>query len=544
VQPLSESNKLLFNEQVRDHIEKLNGLMTFASGKAIDAGSIRKACLATKLLEGSASMLGIETWSATLAMFRELLDASSRSNRCWDEQLSQIVSEVLETEEQVITEILEREPSEIDFSGSFDGLRREMEFLLSECGTAEPAETRMPEIGTGQAFEQAEPEADKSLGNYYLESFSTLDRLIDSLNGVRDRFSMYLEDPERRSDIVRNLELAFGESEFFIDLIGDILSRIGDVDRRFLSKVACGTVLDGVKDFFYLHKKIKGWNAELVSDGDEFSLDRDAASALAVVLEGCLFDVCKLSGPDRENELEARVDIRSMGSYLTAKIVDNHSNYLCDSELDMEDVVAFYPSLRSIRSLLERRGGMLWVEPDTKSGERFRFTLPMTNERTQYLTVHAGGRRIAVPSHSVECVLSSAEAPVKEDARGMYLMTSGTRIPVYCLEELAPDEIKADSTRSHVMIVGVAEKRAGIYTDDEGQRIEGIIDQVTEGEWSSLMREVLNVGEDEYPILDVRLVLKRIGFLQGFDDSLEEAGTFVAEEEAAEETEEATVPRV
>lgn len=544
MQPLSESNKLLFNEQVRDHIDKLNGLMTFASGKVIEAGSIRRVCLATKLLEGSTSMLGLEAWSGTLAMFRELLDMSIRSSRCWDEQLSQIVSEVLETEEQVITEVLESDGPEIDVSGGFDGLKKEMEFLLSECEKSGPAEPVEQKVGILGNCEQAEPDCEKQIGNNYLESFSTLDRLIDSLNGVRDRFSMYLEDPERRSDIVKNLELAFGESEFFIDLIGDILSRLGDVDRRFLSKVSSGTVLDGVQDFFYLHKKIKEWNAEFVSEADDFSLDRDAASALAVILEGCLFDVCKLSGADQKADLQANVDIRSMGSYLLAKIVDNYSNYLCDSELDMEDVVAFYPSLRSIRSLLEKWGGMLWVEPDTKSGERFRFTLPITGEKTQYLILPASGGRFAIPGHSVECVLSSAEAPVKEDARGSFLMMSGTRIPVYGLEDLAPEEIKTDSERSFVMIVGVAEKRAGIYTDDEGERVDGIIDQVTEGEWSSLMREVLNVGEEEYPILDVRLVLKRIGFLQGFDDNLEEAGTFVEEEEGEDEIQEATVPRV
>ena len=322
MQPLSESNKLLFNEQVKDHIDKLNGLMTFASGKVIEAGSIRRVCLATKLLEGSTSMLGLEAWSGTLAMFRELLDMSIRSSRCWDEQLSQIVSEVLETEEQLIAEMLESDGSEIEVSGGFDGLKKEMEFLLSECEKSGPAEPVEHEVDIRGTCEQAEPDCEKQIGNNYLESFSTLDRLIDSLNGVRDRFSMYLEDPERRSDIVKNLELAFGESEFFIDLIGDILSRLGDVDRRFLSKVSCGTVLDGVKDFFYLHKKIMEWNAEFVSDADDFSLDRDAASALAVILEGCLFDVCKLSGADQKADLEANVDIRSMGSYLLAKIVE------------------------------------------------------------------------------------------------------------------------------------------------------------------------------------------------------------------------------
>ena len=175
MQPLSESNKLLFNEQVRDHIEKLNGLMTLVSGTAIEAGSIRKTCLATKLLEGSTSMLGIEAWSGTLTMFRELLDLSSRSSRCWDEQLSQIVSEVLETEEQVITEVLERDAAEVDFSGSFEGLRREIEFLLSECEKGMPPDGAETEVGIQDEGVQLDAECDRSLSGYYSESFSTLE---------------------------------------------------------------------------------------------------------------------------------------------------------------------------------------------------------------------------------------------------------------------------------------------------------------------------------------------------------------------------------
>lgn len=531
---MSENNKQLFNEQVQDHIAKLNDLMSMASGATIEDGSIRKAALATKLLEGSTSMLGFDPWSGALSLLRELLNKSCESRRCWDEQLSQIVSEVLETEEQAVEEMLATEAVDSAKLDIFQGLKMEMAVLLKECDFA-PSAAEPPE--------EFHLDSNGPLDGY-VESFSTLDRLIDSLNGVRDRFSMYLEDPGRRSDIIRNLELAFGESEFFIDLIGDILSRLGDVDRRFLSKVSCNTVLDGVKDFFHLHSRIKGWDAELQAKADDCSLDRDVASALAVILEGCLFDVCKLSGNEKDFKLNVEVDIESKGSYLIATLSDDLRSFLCDSELDREDVMAFYPSLRNVRNLLEMWGGLIWIEPDTEHGVRFRFTLPFTMERKEYQIFCASGINLASPLYSIERVLPSTEADIGNDRRGRHVVVSGEKIPLYAMDELALEKAGSESSREYVMIVGVAEKRAGIFVDDRGKRVEGVIDQVTEGEWSSVMKEVLNVGENEYPILDVRLIMKRIRFLQGLEGNLEESGTFMGDEDEAEMSKETTVPRV
>lgn len=479
-------------------------------------------------------MLGFDPWSGALSLLRELLNKSCESRRCWDEQLSQIVSEVLETEEQAVEEMLATEAVDSAKLDIFQGLKMEMAVLLKECDFA-PSAAEPPE--------EFHLDSNGPLDGY-VESFSTLDRLIDSLNGVRDRFSMYLEDPGRRSDIIRNLELAFGESEFFIDLIGDILSRLGDVDRRFLSKVSCNTVLDGVKDFFHLHSRIKGWDAELQAKADDCSLDRDVASALAVILEGCLFDVCKLSGNEKDFKLNVEVDIESKGSYLIATLSDDLRSFLCDSELDREDVMAFYPSLRNVRNLLEMWGGLIWIEPDTEHGVRFRFTLPFTMERKEYQIFCASGINLASPLYSIERVLPSTEADIGNDRRGRHVVVSGEKIPLYAMDELALEKAGSESSREYVMIVGVAEKRAGIFVDDRGKRVEGVIDQVTEGEWSSVMKEVLNVGENEYPILDVRLIMKRIRFLQGLEGNLEESGTFMGDEDEAEMSKETTVPRV
>ena len=139
---LSEENTRLFGEQVNDHIEKLNDLMGHASGDDLNAPAFRKTCFANRLLEGSTRMLGLDDWSRTLGLFGNLLEKASGTTGMWDENLSQIVSEILETEEQVVAEIMTGEIEEVDRMESFNGLQREMELLMNEA---------YPEAGTDSA---------------------------------------------------------------------------------------------------------------------------------------------------------------------------------------------------------------------------------------------------------------------------------------------------------------------------------------------------------------------------------------------------------
>jgi len=537
LEALSAENKQLFGQLINDHIEKLNDLMSLSSGQRIDESSIMKVCLTTKLLEGSVSMLGLKVWSQTMGMFRGLLEKSARVGRRWDEQLSQIVSEILETEEQVIAEILTGDMEGINEAEIFERLQREIDFLLVEwqesTDIAEEAEKdETVSIETVGIVEEAS------------ERFSTLERLIESLNRLRDQFTMYLRDTNGGKNIIDDLGSTFGESEFYIGLMGDIISRLGDRDHMFLSTVSSKVVLDGVQDFFNLYSKRRSWNAELVTRSYDFYIDQEVASALAVVLESCLFDVCKMYEGKNDFNLVVDVDINCEGTYLVTKIMDNGQEFLCDSEIDREDVVAFYHGLRSIRSLLERYGGLLWVEPNRGTRGRFQFTLPCTTRKTDYYIFSASDKQVAIPCHCVEKVMSVEDTDIQEDNNGRHVSMGDIRVPVYALDELAAEETKEGGSHDRVMITGIAEKRVGILIDGEEKKLEGIIDQVTEGDWSSLARTVLHVGQDEFPILDVLLMLRRIHFLHGYEGLLEETGTFVGDVYEGGDSEEMTVPRV
>lgn len=532
---LKEENRRLFGEQVNDHIEKLNDLMGLSSGALFSEQAIRKACLATRLLEGSTRMLGLDGWSATLKSFRELMEQSAGSGKCWDEQLSQIVSEVLETEEQIVAEILAGELEEIGRRERFEGLMKEI-----DCLAGEPIETgaETPSLSKA-AHAQAMHLGGNSEGSEHVPTFT---RLIDSLVTVRDMLQEHIDKPNRLDKAVRDLEIAFGESEFFMGLAEETLRRLGKSSKPFSTKISCGAVLDGLKDFFGTYLRLRHWNARLATRCNEFTLDRDIASALAAILDSCIFDICRRYEMRDELSLTIGVDIRSEGSFLVAKVQDNGPDYLCDSEIDKEDTGAFYQCFKEVRGKLESFGAILWLEPAGGNDGRFRFTLPRTRAKTDYQIFTACGKRIALPCHAIDSMVGIDSVETVRGTSRRHVMVSGFRVPVFALDEVAMEELEPHGQPDRVLIVGLAEKRVGLLVEGQGRSVETIADQVTEGDWASLSRSILHLGEEEFPVIDVGIVLRAVISVHGTEGGPEEAGTYADSGHGSDQ--EVTVPRV
>ena len=532
---LKEENRRLFGEQVNDHIAKLNDLMSISSGAPFNEQAISKACLATRLLEGSTRMLGLDGWSRTLKSFREFLEHAAGSGRCWDEQLSQIVSEVLETEEQIVAEIFSGELEEVSKHERFNGLLKEIECLATESSNAAAERitlSKAAEPGPERGEEQAE----------ITERVPTFTRLIDSLAAVRNMFQEYVDKPNRGDKVVRDLEVAFGESEFFMGLAAETLRRLGKSNKPFTAKISCGSVLEGLKDFFETYMRLRHWNARLATRCNEFTLDRDNASSLAAILSGCIFDICRRYEVRDELSLAIGVDVRSEGSYLVAKIQDNGPDYLCDSEIDRDDAGAFYHCFREVRGRLESFGSLLWLEPGGGSDGRFKFTLPRTKTKTDYQIFNASGKRFAVPCHAVDTTLGMNAVERKRDGGGAHVSMGGARVSVFAIEEIAAvDEFETSGQPDNVLILGLGEKRVGLLTDGPGRTVECLADQVTEDAWASLSKSVLHIGEDEFPIIDAGLVLRMASSLTGIEGGPEEAGTYADGGHGGDQ--EVTVPR-
>jgi chemotaxis protein histidine kinase CheA len=546
---LSTENRQLFGEQVNDHVAKLNDLMGLACGKPMDRTPVEKACFAGRLLEGSTRMLGLDEWCGTLTMFRDLLERSLSAGRHWDEQVSQIVCEILEAEELAVAEIVASEDGEIE-SINFSGLKQEIELVLSEPFEAEgkiPSEPgvsieretsseegpqfEMPSFNsaTVETAEQADiPEQGESISSH-AEGFVTIARLQESLRKIDYRLEECLSEGNRGDEAVRDLELAIGESEFFMAMLGSMLSRLGENRKSFRSKVSSSTVMDGLKDFVGVHSRLRNWKTELRTRTDDFSLEREAAADLAVILENCVFDICRMSERSNRRDVSLKIDVSSEGSYMTARVFDDAGDYLSDSEIDRDDAMAYYHGLLQARGLLRKWGALLWVEPGDGSEDRFRFTFPRTSVITDYHLIDSTGTTVAVPKHGVDSVIDLSRIQTENDQGGRFVRFGRSRIPLCRIDEIATDELGMESEGDHAVIIGHAEKRIGILTDGPGKKVEGLLEQVTENSWASVSRRLLHIGEREFPILDVQMVLDRYGRVQGLDEEIGETGSWVDE---------------
>ena len=269
---LNEENRKLFGEQVNDHITKLNNLMILGSGEKFNEPVLRKIGFANSLLSGSLRMLGMHEWSETLNQFGILMDKADASTGCWDEALSQIVSEVLEAEEQVVAELMKEGPGELELDGKFFGVQQEIEVLLEESFYQIDSDSRQDEsISLGEVSDPVKSEEmilpipSVGIDNSDAvadENFNTMNRLISSLEKVNDKLNSYLAEQKGEAGI-RDLELAYGESEFFLGLVGNILKQLGNRNNSFSAKVSSQTVLDGVEDFSEINTRMHGWQSNI-----------------------------------------------------------------------------------------------------------------------------------------------------------------------------------------------------------------------------------------------------------------------------------------
>lgn len=601
---LNNENRQLFGDQVRDHVSKLNDLMGRGSGDRIDPEAVRKSCFAGRLLEGSTRMLGLLGWSRSLTLLRELLERSAAAGRPWDEHISQIVSEILEAEEQAIDSLLADGEGGVE-DDRFGGFSQELEFLLAEPfepapgeraetvrietpaaaaegrredeqtaadeaieGTAscerpvEAEDGRGPRMENGRigceipAAETDPPAASEENGApdpleqalFHADGatdpmppaneFATISRLQGSLCLINDRLEECLLEACGSDGAVRDLEMAIGECEFFISMLSGMLGRIGESRKPLRSKVSSAIVMDGLRDFLEVHKRIRNWKAELQTRTDEFSLDCAVATDLAVILEGCVYDICATTERAPRGPVSVKVDVSASGTWLTAHIYDDGGSYLSDSEIDRDDAMAYYQGLRQARPLLGKRGGLLWVEPGGEGGERFRFTFPRTTVLTDYHLLDAAGMTFAVQRQSVESVLRRTGIALCSDGGLRYLEHGGRTIPVCSIGELAADEIASGDEGDHIVVVGTAEKRLGICSNGPGHKIEGLIEQVTDDRWGALSKRLLHMGEKEYPVLDIDLLLERYAVIQGLvgDDGQTGSWSGVEEPEMDNET--------
>ncbi len=525
---LSTENKKLFREQVKDHVKKLGDLMKHAAGESLDGEVLLKACFAGRLLEGSTAMLGMEEWSQVLSQLRRLLENINDGGGCWDENQSQIVCEVLETEERVSVFMEKKEIEDIYNPEMFEGLNNEITYLLSEYsgvtadssmeeGFSESASVYIEEIST-----EEEPE----------ERFDAVGRLISMFEELKGDFEFCLAKKDGWKDKIEDMGRACGESEFYMNLVRDLIDRISEGRGRgsFNRQIPVEVVVQGIRNIILLYGGLKDWDVRFSPTFEDFSLDLKLASDLVRIVENCLFDISNLTELSGEEELNLELDIHSVGSYLEVVIRDNFQGYMNDPEVDYDDIASYYKGLLVIRNILKDRGGLLWVEPEKGRGGRFKFTFPKLFRRTDMHVFAVSGKEFCIPSRMVTQVCEFNQDKVVLEKDRYYLETADGKIPVFSMKELAGEELDAEYEYGNMVVLGTAEERVAVFCEGEGYKVETIEDQLVGESWASISKSSLQLGERSCPVLDVSALIERVNHLRGMDLSFAASGTIPAEE--------------
>jgi len=281
--------------------------MGFTASAELDEVVVERVNLATRLLEGSTRMLGLTGWADTLSMLHELLIRGVAGGGQWDEKLSQVVSEVLESEEQMLAEILTGEVEDIDCTDLFSGLQKEIEYLLNE-DFVEDGKRGTP--GIEMKYSSEPPTVDvEEPGRRY--GSKTIEIISNSVEEIRDRLDDFMTSGVIDDEAINSIETSFGQAEFAIAMLHNMVKRLKGNGHGFRAKVGSDRVVEVIKDFFSIYNKGEHWNAKLEADCGDFPMDLHYAKAVASASQAIILDVSRMFATRTEPELVIYIGMKN-----------------------------------------------------------------------------------------------------------------------------------------------------------------------------------------------------------------------------------------
>lgn len=263
---------------------------------------------------------------------------------------------------------------------------------------------------------------------------------------------------------------------------------------------------------------------DIVLNGEETLIDPRLLPIAGDILHRMINDVFSRS---EHNALGITIDVAEFRGAIRWRITDNGNNFISDSQLDHEDQLAFYPGLKSVRKMLGRHNGVLWVEPRPAEQVRFEFTLPVSKSSRAFMMWGAGDGCFAIRSVQLCDLMPVAGAPRGEDTFGEFLTIDGMRVPLLALDVLYKE---GPSGGDMVAVIGSLEKRVAFYVSGGGALAHGTVLEGVVPVWRGPDQGVALVDERRVALLDADLVLEGYLDVTGELNGAEVSGGVVDDE--------------
>ena len=516
-------SRQLFLAQVGNHSQELSDLLVLDTTAPIAAAQVERAILCTNMLASSASLMYLEDWSEFLGSLSTLFAVYRDKQMHWDERIAQLTSEVIEKEEDLVSAA--EQDASLDLSDIIPAeIIKAMLFELNEIVLAaqalpEAQPTPTPQQESAPTMEAQQPggvaapekpaEADRPtapvstrpidterpLGNGVAELRRTVDNLIDAWTSSGADLQNSADGLTRIRQDLCLIDFYAQTMERFIE------SRMTPVMAPFVDSME--PIRLAIEDYTKVLCVGTNRRVDVKFVAKESALDARLLMPTQRILQYMIGDVFA-----RCNDEYLRVDITieyERGS-LHWTLRDNGNNFITDSRLDPDELLAFYPHLRETSRILAEHNGLLWVEPDENRDARFAFALPTSYSPEPYVVWGEDNERFAVRSSQVCDVSVLDPSQVENDERGEFLTQSGKRVPLIQLSQVYTD---APDGTERIAVIGHLEKRIAFYVDDEGKAVLGSWMRDALPAWRNMNEGVVHIGDVKVPLVDAERLIGR-----------------------------------
>jgi len=500
-----DNSKTLLIKQVKSHSHSLCELLACDTAAAAPSNVIERSAVATRMLAGTSSLMGLYSWELVLTAYEDLLVRYNEAGLAWDERIAQFTSELIEREEMLVA------AHEADPSAAFDdvipadeltALGEEAKVLretIVAAVAAPPPPTPvapppMPAVGDGEEV--------VARGAPMGGAVTELKRVYQALAGELDSGTFGTRDWS--PDWIATLRSLLCFLDFYACSLEQMIKR---TDPSSSVKKCSLLPLKTVLSDFANEVSGSGENAlDIVLNGEQTQIDPRILPLAGAILQQMVNDTFKRS---EGTALGIAIDASEARGAIRWRVTDNGNNFISDSQLDHEDQLAFYPGLKDVRKMLSRHHGVLWVEPRPEDDVRFEFTTPVTKSVDTFMVWGHGVGMYGVRSCQLCDLMSVDQAPRGEDSFGEFLTIDNKRVPLLKLETMFNE---APGGGGKIAVIGSLEKRVAFYVAGDGDLTEGKTLEGVIPVWHGPTHLVAQVGDRRMALLDAVRVLE--GYLE------------------------------
>jgi len=539
-------SRTLFTKQVGAHSQVLCELLACQAGVPVDAPTIERSLVSTRMLAGTSGLMEYKSWEEVLLGYHELLECYKTNGYAWEERVADVTATLIEREESLVG--LHEADADVDLGSAVSpeelgAMVAEMAALREEVeAMPPPAPDPLPEeliSSSAPAQTQTDPASTpidlSELGAAEIDGAPSsgsnvpLSGIIGQMRATSEKLSQHFKsqrwntrewDPSECEDIRRELAVL----GFYARTADRIVDRTGSNIQAPVSTLTPLRI--ALSDFAAELSHASGRELEVTLKGEETQIGPRLLFPAESVLQSMVTDLFSRCEGD---SIHVTAQVEERNGTLRWHVSDDGDNFISDSQLDHEDQLAFYPGLKNVRRMLSEHKGVLWVEPGNGRRARFEFTLPVTGEEESLIVWESEEHSFAARASQVCEVIPASTDARGSDPYGEFLEYDSRRVPLFRLDVLFG---AAPGDGDMIAVLGSLEKRVAFYVPDCGSPQKGQLLGDSISVWEGPAQPVVQVEGGRVPVVDADAALEHYMTITGTLGSESSSGGGLEELEA------------